>query len=189
MPSTLKQPVHAAGAPVRARRPAREPGRRPRPWRWAVPRDDLKRLLGEGLSASEIARRYGVNHTTVSRAIRALEHQDLVSVVLGNRAQPTVPDVPTPTLDAPVDVMGVVMRVIGDIEAMRLWLNSEDAKAVLTLWARYRLSHACPRRVATLFSATTMAYSVPSVIYLFCDGIYTGDVELGGNRQPALLGW
>jgi hypothetical protein len=57
-------------------------------------------------------------------------------VVLGDRCQSKIPDVSTPTLDAPVDVMGVVMRVIGDIEAMRLWLKSEEAQAVLKTPAR-----------------------------------------------------
>jgi hypothetical protein len=69
---------------------------RPSRWRWAVPRDDLKRLLGLGLGPSEIARRYGLNHSTVSRAIRALEHQELVAVVLGNRCQPSLPQIPPP---------------------------------------------------------------------------------------------
>ena len=112
--------------------------RPPRPprWRWAVPRDDLKRLLGQGLGPSEIARRYGLNHSTVSRAIRALAHQDLVAVVLGNRCQPSLPQIPPPTVDAPVDVMGEVVEVIQDIRAMRVWLDSEEAKSTLKTSAR-----------------------------------------------------
>jgi hypothetical protein len=127
---------------VQARRAGVHPkntvGRPPRPprWRWAVPRDDLKRLLGQGLGPSEIARRYGLNHSTVSRAIRALEHQDLVAVVLGNRCQPSVPQIPPPTVDAPIDVMGEVLEVIHDIRAMRVWLASNEAKATLGTPAR-----------------------------------------------------
>jgi IclR helix-turn-helix domain len=116
--------------------------RPPRPprWRWAVPRDDLKRLRGQGLGPSEIARRYGLNHSTVSRAIRALEHQDLVAVVLGNRCQPSLPQIPPPTVDAPIDVMGEVMEVIHDIRAMRLWLASDEARATLGTPGRQRSS-------------------------------------------------
>jgi IclR-like helix-turn-helix domain-containing protein len=131
-----------ASGDVQARRAGVHPkstvGRPPRPprWRWAVPRDDLKRLLGQGLGPSEIARRYGLNHSTVSRAIRALEHQDLVAVVLGNRCQPSLPQIPPPTVDAPVDVMGEVMGVIEDIRAMRLWLASDEARATLGTPAR-----------------------------------------------------
>jgi IclR helix-turn-helix domain len=127
---------------VQARRAGVHPkstiGRRPRPprWRWAVPRDDLKRLLGQGLGPSEIARRYGLNHSTVSRAIRALEHQDLVAVVLGNRCQPNLPQIPPPTVDAPIDVMGEVIEVIQDIRAMRVWLDSAEAKSTLKTSAR-----------------------------------------------------
>jgi hypothetical protein len=126
-----------ASGDVQARRAGVHPkntvGRPPRPphWRWAVPRDDLKRLLGQGLGPSEIARRYGLNHSTVSRAIRALGHQDLVAVVLGNRCQPSLPQIPPPTVDAPVDVMGEVVEVIQDIRAMRLWLASDEARATL----------------------------------------------------------
>jgi DNA-binding transcriptional regulator LsrR (DeoR family) len=112
------------------------PPLRPPRWRWAVPRDDLKRLLGQGLGPSEIARRYGLNHSTVSRAIRALEHQDLVAVVLGNRCQPSLSQIPPPTVDAPIDVMGEVMEVIQDIRAMRVWLDSAEAKSTLKTSAR-----------------------------------------------------
>jgi hypothetical protein len=126
---------------VQARRAGVHPkntvGRPPRPprWRWAVPRDDLKRLLGLGLGPSEIARRYGLNHSTVSRAIRALAHQDLVAVVLGNRCQASLPEIPPPTVDAPIDVMGEV-EVIHDIRAMRVWLASDEARATLGTPAR-----------------------------------------------------
>ena len=128
-----------ASGDVQARRAGVQPkntvGRPPRPprWRWAVPRDDLKRLLGQGLGPSEIARRYGLNHSTVSRAIRALAHQDLV---LGNRCQPSLPQIPPPTMDAPVDVMGEVVEVIQDIRAMRVWLASDEARATLGTPAR-----------------------------------------------------
>jgi hypothetical protein len=99
--------VQARRAGVHPKNTVERPPRPPR-WRWAVPRDDLKRLLGQGLGPSEIARRYGLNHSTVGRAIRALEHQDLVAVVLGNRCQPSLSQIPPPTVDAPIDVMGEV---------------------------------------------------------------------------------
>ena len=127
--------VQARRAGVRSKSAIGRPPRSSR-WRWGVPRDDLKRLLGQGLGPSEIARRYGLNHSTVSRAIRALEHQDLVAVVLGNRCQPSLPQIPHPTVDAPVDVMGEVMEVIQDIRAMRVWLDSAEAKSTLKTSAR-----------------------------------------------------
>jgi IclR helix-turn-helix domain len=127
--------VQARRAGVHSKSTIQRPPRPPR-WRWAVPRDDLKRLLGQGLGPSEIARRYGLNHSTVSRAIRALAHQDLVAVVLGNRCQPSLPQIPPPTVDAPVDVMGEVVEVIHDIRAMRVWLASDEARATLGTPAR-----------------------------------------------------
>ncbi len=83
------------------------------------------------MSLSEIARQYGVTHSTVSRATRALGHEDLMAVVLGGRCQPKLPEVPAPDLDAPVDVMAEVVSVIEDIRHMRAWLASEEAKVAL----------------------------------------------------------
>jgi hypothetical protein len=128
--------VRGAGAGLQGSRHPGPRGCRPRTWRWAVPREDLKRLLGEGLGISDIARRYSVNHSTISRAVRALDHQDLVAVALGNRCQPKVPKVPAPDLQAPVDVMGEVMSVIEDIRHIPAWLVSDEVKASLKTPAR-----------------------------------------------------
>jgi hypothetical protein len=131
MPKGGRDVVQPPGATVQeSSRPHRFPSGS-KPWRWAVPREDLKRLLAQGLGPSEIARQYGLNHSTVSRAIRALEHQDLVAVVLGNRCQPNLPEVPPPALDAPIDVMGEVMGVIEDIRVMRAWLDSDEGRSTL----------------------------------------------------------
>jgi hypothetical protein len=132
----MSKRVRGAGAGVQESRHPGPRGRRPRTWRWAVPREDLKRLLAEGLGVTDIARRYGVNHSTISSAVRALDHQDLVAVALGNRCQPKIPEVPVPDLQAPVDVMGEVMSVIEDIRHMRAWLVSDEAKAALKTQAR-----------------------------------------------------
>lgn len=128
--------MQAPGASVQGSTPSGASRRPSKPWRWGVPRDDLKRLLAQGLGPSEIARQYGLNHSTVSRAIRALEHQDLVAVVLGNRCQPKLPEVPPPALDAPIDVMGEVISVIQDIRVMRAWLDSDEGRATLKTPAR-----------------------------------------------------
>lgn len=48
-------------------------------------------LLARGVSLSEIARQYRDHHSTVSRAVRALEHHDLVAVVVGYRASRRCP--------------------------------------------------------------------------------------------------
>jgi hypothetical protein len=115
MPVSRNAHVHVGRASVQE--PKGPPPRRGRAksWCWAVPREDLKRLLAQGLGPSEIARQDGLNHSTVSRAIRTLEHRDLVTVVLGNRCQPKLPEVPAPVLDAPIDVMSEVMSMIEDI--------------------------------------------------------------------------
>jgi DNA-binding CsgD family transcriptional regulator len=80
--------VQVPGASVQGTRRPRPSPERVKAWRWAVPRENLKRLLAQGLDPTEIARQYHVSPSTISRAIRALEHQDLVAVVLGNRCQP-----------------------------------------------------------------------------------------------------
>jgi len=125
----MVDPVHGSRASVQDSRPVH--ARRPRPsrWRWRVPKEDLKRLLAEGLGVSEIARRFNISHSIVSRAVRALDHQDLVSAILGDRCQPKLPEIPPPSLDAPVDVMGEVMSVIEDIRHLRAWLASDEARA------------------------------------------------------------
>jgi hypothetical protein len=57
-------------------------------------------------------------------------------VVLGNRCQSSLPQIPPPTVDAPIDVMGEVIEVIQDIRAMRVWLDSAEAKSTLKTSAR-----------------------------------------------------
>jgi DNA-binding GntR family transcriptional regulator len=111
-------------------------------------------LLIQRRGPTQLSREYGLDHTTVRRAIRDLEAEDLVVVLRGDRRRLELGVVPMPT---PPEIMAEVLRGIEDLRALRVWLASDAARAALGRCAHldYTLGLLdMSRRWAEVFTAT-----------------------------------